>query len=58
MGGPAGELVGGSSGRDLRRLWGWAPFSTEALLRITGGPFTRNSDRWLNRVLEMVHLSL
>jgi len=46
------------SGRDLRRLRRRAPFSTEALLRIMGGPFTRNSERWLKGALEMGNLSL
>jgi len=43
--GPRREFSGGLSTGDLRRLWRWAPFSTGALLRITGGPLTRNSER-------------
>ena len=30
---------------DLRRLWRWVPFSTGALLRIMGRPFTGNAER-------------
>jgi len=46
-GGLAGEFVDGSSAGNLIRLWRQAPFSTEALLRIMGGTFIRNSERWL-----------
>ena len=42
---PAREFAGGSSAGDLRRLWRRAPFPTGALLRITGCPFTGNSER-------------
>ena len=45
-GGPVGEFAGGSSAGYLRKLWRRAPFSTGALLRITGGgPFTGNSEK-------------
>jgi len=53
-----GEFVGGSSRGNLIRPWRRAPFSTEALLKIMGGPFIRNSQRWLKEALEMGHLSL
>ena len=51
-----GNLAGGLFTGDLRRLWRWAPFSTVALLRIMGGPFTGNGDSWKGP-LEMGYLS-
>ena len=57
-GGPAGEFSRGLIYRTLQRLWGRAPFSIGALLNIMGGPFTRNSERYLKGALETGHLSL
>jgi len=44
-GGPAGEFSRGLVYWALRRLWRQAPFPIEALLSITGGLFTGNSER-------------
>ena len=58
-GGPAGEFVDGSSGRDMRRLWRWAPFSRGPVENHEGwGTFNSTSERWLKGALEMGHLSL